>query len=94
LALIDRWVPGDAGVGPLTIQGHGVPTALDIPDIDVEFVGRAADHAPFGGLGLGELPVVPVQAAVAGAVEAATGVPIRRFPIRPDVFLAAAGSAR
>jgi CO/xanthine dehydrogenase Mo-binding subunit len=80
LALIDHCPPQ----GVTTIQAHGVPTSMDVPDVKALFIDRAVDAAPYGGLGLGELPIVPVPAAIAGAVADATGVLPTSIPLRPD----------
>ncbi|WP_103349755.1 xanthine dehydrogenase family protein molybdopterin-binding subunit [Amycolatopsis sp. CA-128772] len=90
LALVDHCPPE----GVTTIHAHGVPTSLDVPDVQALFVDRPVDAAPYGGLGLGELPIVPVPAAVAGAIADATGVLPTSIPLRPDVvwgLLAGAG---
>lgn len=84
LACMDRWDPGPAGKGPGGIFAHGVPVATDAPPITVAFCHSPLASAPSG---LGELPIVPVVAAVANAVAAATGVRMRSAPLRPgDVW--------
>jgi xanthine dehydrogenase molybdenum-binding subunit len=80
LALIDLHPPE----GVTTIQEHGVPGALDVPLVRALFTGDPAPGAPYGGLGLGELPVVPVPAAIAGAIADATGVVPTSIPMRPE----------
>ena len=72
--------------GVTTIQDHGVPGSLDVPLIDAVFVGEPVDKAPYGGLGLGELPIVPVPAAIAAAVRDATGVLPTEIPMRPETL--------
>jgi xanthine dehydrogenase YagR molybdenum-binding subunit len=85
LALIDHCPPG----GVTTIQEHGVPLAVDVPSIRALFTGDPVTAAPWGGLGLGELPIVPVPAAIAGAVANATGVVPTSIPMRPEVLWSA-----
>lgn len=82
LALIDRCPPG----GVATIQAHGVPLAVDVPTVRTLFTGDPVAGAPYGGLGLGELPIVPVAAAIAGAVADATGVVPTSIPLRPETL--------
>jgi aldehyde oxidoreductase len=82
LALIDHY----PAAGVTTIQEHGVPTALDVPLVRALFTGDPVPGAPYGGLGLGELPIVPVPAAIAGAVADATGVVPTVIPMRPETL--------
>jgi xanthine dehydrogenase molybdenum-binding subunit len=83
IALADRWVPGDGGGGPAGIVEHGVPRSTDAPRVEALFE-RARPGAPAPpAAGLGELPIIPVAAAVANAVAAATGVRCRTLPLRP-----------
>jgi CO/xanthine dehydrogenase Mo-binding subunit len=78
LALSDAWIPGPDGRGPATILEHGVPRASDAPEVSVTFLSSPAAS------GLGELPIVPVAAAIASAVADATGVRLSSFPARPQ----------
>jgi CO/xanthine dehydrogenase Mo-binding subunit len=80
LACIDEWTPGQHGRGPATIHDHGVPRAPDAPLVSATFLDRGTDRTPRG---LGELPIVPVAAAIANAVAQATGVRCTRTPLRP-----------
>jgi xanthine dehydrogenase YagR molybdenum-binding subunit len=65
-----------------------VPTNLDIPHIDVQFVEVPdAQVNTMGVKGIGELGITGAAAAVANAVFNATGKRIRDLPIRPEHFL-------
>jgi len=44
----------------------------------------ADPHAPYGVRGVGEPPTISSGPAVAAAVRAAVGKPLRRVPIRPE----------
>ncbi|CAL9572143.1 hypothetical protein SUDANB95_04817 [Actinosynnema sp. ALI-1.44] len=89
LALVDRCPPEAV----TTIQEHGVPLAVDVPTVRTLFTGEPAEGAPYGGLGLGELPIVPVAAAIAGAIADATGVVPTSIPMRPEVLWTALSGA-
>ncbi len=80
LACFDEWLPGPSGAGPGSVFAHGAPGPLDAPATTVLFCEPRPGSRPHG---LGELPVVPVAAAVANAVTAATGVRCTRTPMRP-----------
>ncbi len=51
------------------------------------------DRHPYGGRGVGEVPIVPPMAAVANAIESATGVRMEALPMSPPRLLAALDSS-
>ncbi len=67
-----------------------IPTALDLPDLQVAAVIEEPEPgAPFGAKGVGEPPTISSGAAVASAIRAATGLDLARVPVRPqDIALA------
>ncbi|WP_102143121.1 xanthine dehydrogenase family protein molybdopterin-binding subunit [Mycobacterium hubeiense] len=70
-----------------TLAEYHVPTHVDIPTIDVDFVDRPDPHTPLGAKGIGELGIVGVAAAIANAVYHATGRRVRDLPITPDKLI-------
>lgn len=65
-----------------------VPVNLDVPEIEVHFIGRPDPHvSKIGARGAGEIGGVGVAAAVANAVFNATGKRIRDLPITLDKLL-------
>jgi CO/xanthine dehydrogenase Mo-binding subunit len=60
---------------------YALPRAERVPAIETIVVEVPAPDGPLGAKGIGEAPVVACAAAVANAVEAATGVRMRRLPI-------------
>ncbi len=71
-----------------TLADYHVPVNLDVPPIDVHFIGKPDPHiSPIGARGLGEIASVGVAAAVANAVFNATGKRIRDLPLTPDKLL-------
>jgi CO/xanthine dehydrogenase Mo-binding subunit len=73
-------------------------TAADLPSIETIIVEVPAPAGPFGARGVGEPPIVPAPAAIANAVEDATGVRITELPLTPERIvlesLATAGAAK
>jgi CO/xanthine dehydrogenase Mo-binding subunit len=59
-------------------------TAADLPDIDTVIVEVPSPAGPFGARGVGEPPIVPAPAAIANAIEDATGVRITECPLTPE----------
>jgi xanthine dehydrogenase D subunit len=61
-----------------------IPTILDTPPMPIEVLEYADPHAPYGLRGVGEAPTISSGPAVAAAIRAATGLDLRRVPIRPE----------
>ena len=70
-----------------SLAEYHVPVHADIPPIEVAWLGHPDPLAPMGGKGVGEVGMVGVAAAVANAVQNATGRRIRDLPITPDKVL-------
>ena len=71
-----------------TLADYHVPVHLDIPPIEVHFIGKPDFRlSPIGAKGGGEIGVVGVNAAIANAVFNATGKRIRELPLTPDKLL-------
>jgi CO/xanthine dehydrogenase Mo-binding subunit len=71
-----------------SMMDYKAPTTLDTPvDIHSIIVEAAEPGGPFGAKGVGEIGLVPVPAAIANAVRAATGRQPRRLPMSPERVL-------
>ena len=83
-------VDGETGrIVNANVADYLLPVNADVPDITaivVENDERISN--PLGAKGIGELPMVGVAAAVANAVYHATGVRVRKLPIRIEDLLA------
>lgn len=68
-----------------TLADYHVPVNLDVPPIDVHFIGKPDPHiSPIGARGIGEIGITGVSAAIANAVFNATGKRLRDLPLTPD----------
>lgn len=88
-----EWMGYDAGAQPITTTyaEYLLPTAPELPRIEVLFQPSPTTLNPLGVKGIGECATVPVAAAVIGAVEDALrahGVRIAEFPLTPMRLLA------
>ena len=63
---------------------YKLPTAMDTPDLHVEFVELEDPTGPFGNKALGEPPAIPVAPAIRNAVLHATGVAVDSLPLDPQ----------
>jgi xanthine dehydrogenase YagR molybdenum-binding subunit len=71
---------------------YHVATYADIGELDVAWIDEDDEHLnPMGSKGIGEIGIVGTAAAVANAVQHATGHRFRRVPIRVDEVLEALG---
>jgi CO/xanthine dehydrogenase Mo-binding subunit len=73
---------------------YRVPLATDLPDVLDSFVAEhAAGPGPFKAKGLGEGGMLAVAAAIANAVEDATGARVAQIPLTPERVLEALARA-
>lgn len=71
-----------------TLADYHVPVNLDVPPIEVHFIGKPDPHiSPIGARGVGEIGIVGVSAAIANAVFNATGKRLRDLPLTPDKLI-------
>jgi carbon-monoxide dehydrogenase large subunit len=92
-ALLER-VVYDANGQPLTgtLADYLLPTALDVPSIDIDYVDSPTPLNPLGVKGAGQGGTIPVPAAIASAVSDALrplGIKVHRVPLTPGDLLAA-----
>lgn len=67
---------------------YKLPTAMDTPDLHVDFVQIEDPTGPFGNKALGEPPAIPVAPAIRNAVLHATGVAVDSLPLDPQKLVA------
>ncbi len=83
-ALCEDLAKEDGRLRSSSLADYHHPTCLDIPDVEVVFLEGAPGPAPYGGKGIGEVPLVPVAAAIANALKDATGVRLKDLPFTPE----------
>jgi CO/xanthine dehydrogenase Mo-binding subunit len=76
-----------------TLCDYIVPTALDMPEIEVTIVESHDPTGPFGAKGVGEPTSVPTAAAIANAIYDAVGVRLTSLPATAEKVLAAITSS-
>jgi CO/xanthine dehydrogenase Mo-binding subunit len=59
-------------------------TAADLPNLETIIVEVPAPAGPFGARGVGEPPIIPAPAAIANAIQNATGVRLTELPMSPE----------
>lgn len=90
MALLEETVvdPETGRVVNANVAEYLMPVNRDVPDIQAFFVPNNETRSnPLGVKGIGELPMVGVAAAIANAVFHATGIRVRKVPIRIEDVL-------
>lgn len=68
---------------------YKIPSAADLPEIEVILIEHPSASGPFGAKGVGELGLIAVAPAIANAIYDATRVRITELPITPEKILKA-----
>ena len=68
---------------------YELPTADQVPEVDVVLVEVPSPVGPLGAKGVGEPPAIPGPAAVANALARATGIRVRDVPVERSVLVRA-----
>jgi CO/xanthine dehydrogenase Mo-binding subunit len=68
---------------------YEVPTADQLPEIDVRLIEVPSPVGPLGAKGVGEPPAIPGPAALANALARATGIRVREAPIDRSLLVRA-----
>ena len=84
LALMEEIQIVEGKIANPSFTDYLIPTILDTPPMPIEVLEYADPHAPYGLRGVGEAPTISSGPAVAAAIRAATGLDLRRVPIRPE----------
>jgi putative selenate reductase molybdopterin-binding subunit len=63
---------------------YRIPTAKEVPLIEVHLVQQADPYGPFGAKGVGEITTNCIAPAIANAVFQATGIRFRQLPLTPE----------
>jgi CO/xanthine dehydrogenase Mo-binding subunit len=87
LAVMEEIQTRDGLIVNASFTDYLIPTALDMPDVEVVLIEDAEPAAPYGVKGVGEPPTVAATAAVAAALRDASGRELPRVPVRPDELI-------
>jgi len=69
------------------LTDYKIPTSMDVPEINCDFILNPYEYGPFGAKCAGELSFVGSPPAVAEAVANALNKPINHLPITPEVLM-------
>ena len=88
-ALMEGVVIDGGNVVTANFGENKIPSIRDVPALRTLVQELPVGNGPYGGMSIGEPPVVPTAAAIANAVEDAVGVRIYDLPITAEKVLAA-----
>lgn len=86
--LLEEIVLVDGEVQNPQFTDYVLPTALDVPAIEVAIVEKPAPKGPFGAKGVAEASLLPTAPAIVNAIYDAVGVRIRELPATPEKIVA------
>ena len=84
LALMEEIQTRGGRITNASFTDYLIPTALDMPPVEIDLVEDPEPDAPYGVKGVGEPPTVVSTAAIVAALRDATGRPLTRVPVSPD----------
>jgi len=88
-ALMEQVLWKDGAMLNPNLTNYIIPTALDLPELEVDFIENPFPDGPFGAKGVGEIPMNGPAPALANAVSHALGVDINELPVSPERILKA-----
>lgn len=84
LALMEEILTREGRIVNPTFTDYLLPTALDMPPLDIALIEEPHPDQPYGAKGVGEPPTVVSTAAIVAALRDASSRPLTRVPVRPD----------
>ncbi|WP_026735154.1 molybdopterin-dependent oxidoreductase [Fischerella sp. PCC 9605] len=66
------------------LRDYRIPTAADVPPMEIFLIEKVDPYGPFGAKGVGEITTNCTAPAVANAIAHATGVRLRQLPMTPE----------
>jgi CO/xanthine dehydrogenase Mo-binding subunit len=83
-ALTEGFTYKDGYPQKTNLKQYHVPTALEVPEVEVKFISTTLPQGPFGAKNLAEPVMIATTPAIANAVYHATNIRCRDFPISSD----------
>ena len=83
-AMMENCSPRNGKIGNKLLCDYIVPTALDVPNINIMFHINEYPEGPFGAKGAGEMSHVGGAPALIEAIQNALGVKINKLPFMPE----------
>jgi CO/xanthine dehydrogenase Mo-binding subunit len=88
-ALFEEIIIENGSVMNPNFVDYVLPTAKDMPDVQIGFIESLDPKGPFGAKGIGEPATVPTAPAIINAIYDAAGIRLRELPVTPEKVLQA-----
>jgi xanthine dehydrogenase molybdenum-binding subunit len=85
----DLAIGKDGGIHGNNFNTYKLPSALDIPDLDIIIFEDPCPAGPFGAKGIGQSGTIGLPGAIYGAIYDATGIWLNTMPWIPEKLLSA-----
>lgn len=82
--LMEKMVVEEGAVKNPNLHTYLVPTACDLPAVEVGLVEEPEPSGPFGAKGIGEPALLPTAPAIANAIYDAVGIKVGDLPATPE----------
>lgn len=86
-ALMEDWVLEEGQPDSTLFANYLIPSAMDMPDINVHVVESGDGRGPLNARGIGEPPIGPPAATIASAIHNAIGTRPTQLPMTPERIL-------
>ncbi len=77
-------IDGTGQIRNPNLRYYRIPTAADVPPMEVHLVESPDPHGPFGAKGVGEITTNCIAPAIANAIAQATGIRLTKLPMTPE----------
>jgi 4-hydroxybenzoyl-CoA reductase alpha subunit len=88
-ALMESFAYNKLNVTNANLLDYKIPSAIEMPEVEVFIVESNDPEGPFGAKEAGEGPLLPILPSIANAVTDAIGIRLFELPMTPDRVLAA-----
>jgi CO/xanthine dehydrogenase Mo-binding subunit len=88
-ALTESFAYNKLSVRNPSLLDYKIPSAIEMPEVEVIIVESNDPEGPFGAKEAGEGPLLPILPSIANAVTDAVGIRMYEMPMSPDRVLAA-----
>ncbi len=86
-ALMEQITYADGYLQETNFDAYLIPTSVDVPEMQVQFVEEAFSHGPYGAKNVAEPAMVPTAPAILNAIAQATGRRVRDLPANLEKVL-------
>lgn len=86
-AISEKMLTNDFGKTTGSFKDYHLINCYEIPDTDIFFIEDEKTDGPFGAKSIGEVAMVPVTAAVVGAINNALDSSLEKMPLNPDTII-------